>query len=318
MPRSGHTAVLLALTLPGVGCGANPQAPPSVTDRPAERASRPVQEAPDVAGQWDVVSFEGYRPQRLNGTTRAAFADFGANGVRLRIECNHSGRAGRVVGGRFRPSPNNDGIQTVMGCGAEREARDSRFFAFFDRSPTIERVGSDRIRLRAGGTELILERPALRRLENVPTPAEMRGAWRMVEVTRYLAGDGYTGSGLSDVPGRILIADGRISYSRCPQYGVAFKLSVAGRLTKTGGVELPAAPRQCRELRATLAAPMMPALWDVVRLLHADPAIERAGEDTLLLSTDEVGLLITKAPCQSLDQSDDHSTSTISECASPA
>lgn len=191
------------------------------------------------------------------------------------------------------------------------------FFAFFDKPSTIERLGVDRLRLRADGAELILERPALRRVENVPTPAGMRGSWRMVEMTRYLAGGGHTGSGLSDVPGRIVIADGRMGYSRCPQYGLSFRLSEAGRLVKTAGAALPSVARECRELSAPPVAPMMPALWDVLRLLHADPAIERAGEDLMLLSTDEFGLLVTKAPCRSLDQSDDHRSSTVSDCASP-
>lgn len=316
--RSGRTASLLALTLLGSGCGANPQASSPGFGGVAGQVSPSELEAPDMAGQWDIVSFEGHRPQRLNGTVRAAFADFDELGVRLRIECNYSGRAGKVAGGRFRPASKNDGMQTEMGCGAEREARDSRFFSFFNKSPTIERVRPDRVRLRAEGAELILERPALRRLGNIPTPAEMRGSWRLSEITRYQPGGGYTGSGLSEVPGRIVIADGRISYNRCPRYDLTFRMSEAGRLVKTGGGVPPAAPRECPELSAAPAAPMMPAPWDVLRLLHADPAIERAGEDVLLLSTDEIGLLITRAPCRSLDQSDDHRSSDDGNCASPS
>jgi len=141
----------------------------------------------------------------------------------------------------------------------------------------------------------------------------------MLEMTHYQPGGGYMGTGLSDVPGRILIADGRISYSRCLQYGVAFfRIDVAGRLTKTGGAKLPAAPRQCRELSAPPDVPTLPALWDLMRLLHGSPAIERTGEASLLLSTDELGLLITKAPCHNLVQSDDHRTSTGRDCASKA
>lgn len=280
----------------GGACGANPQPSSQTSDKLAGQAPRPVQEAMSIAGQWDVVSFEGYRPQRLTGTVRAAFADFDERGVRLRIECNYSGRAGRVEGGRFRYAPEDAEIQTLMGCGTESQARDSRFFAFFEKSPAIGRVGADRLRLFADGAELILERPALRRLEYVPSPSEMRGTWRLLQMARYQPGSGYTGTGLSDVPGRILIRDGGISYSRCPRYGVEFRIDAAGRLIKTGDAKLPTAPRGCRELSAPPAAPMLPALWDVLRLLHSDPAIERAGEDTLLLSTDELGLLITKAP----------------------
>lgn len=316
MRRARRGPLLFALTSLGVACSWSPQTSSPSTDPRAEQAS-PVQDTADIAGQWDVVSFENHRPQRLSGTTRAAFADFDKGGVRLRIECNYSSRAGRVDGGRFRPAPNDDGIQTQMGCGTEREARDSRFFAFFGKSPTIERIGVDRLRLRADSTELFLERPALRRLANAPTPAEMQGSWRMLELTRYLPGGGHSGGGLSDVPGRIVIADGRMSYNRCPQYGVAFRIGEDGRLIKTGGGDLPAAPRECGILSAQPGAPLMPIMWDVLRLLHANPAVERADKNTLLLSTEDVGLLITTAPCRSLEQSEDHKSSTVRDCASP-
>jgi hypothetical protein len=46
-----------------------------------------------------------------------------------------------------------------MGCDPERQARESRYFAFFDRSPTIEKLPDGRLRLRADESELILERP---------------------------------------------------------------------------------------------------------------------------------------------------------------
>jgi hypothetical protein len=44
----------------------------------------------DVLGQWDVVSFEGYKPVRMHGAIRAAIADFDGQSVSLRIECNSS------------------------------------------------------------------------------------------------------------------------------------------------------------------------------------------------------------------------------------
>jgi hypothetical protein len=62
----------------------------------------PVQNSAEIAGAWDVASFEGYEPRRLSETNRAAFADFGLAGVGLRIECNYSGRSGTVTGGPLR------------------------------------------------------------------------------------------------------------------------------------------------------------------------------------------------------------------------
>lgn len=316
MRRSARIALPLTATFFGMGCGANPQVSPPDFDKPVEQASSPVQAA-DMAGQWDVASFDGHRPQRLRGTLRSAFADFGKDGVGLRMECNYSGRAGTVADGRFVPVRDDDGGQTVMSCGPESNAREGRYFSFFDKPSTIERLDPDRVRLVSDGTELILERPALRRLGNVPTPAQMQGKWRMVELTRYLPGGGYAGGGMSDVPGRIVIADGRASYSRCLRYAVAFRMSDAGRLEKTGGIAPPAKPTDCRELAGPPGAPMMSEPAEVLRLLHAGPAVERVGDDTLLLSTKDLGLLVTNAPCRSREQSDDHKTFTTVDCASP-
>ncbi|HZF43705.1 MAG TPA: hypothetical protein VEZ48_09885 [Sphingomonadaceae bacterium] len=264
-----------------------------------------------------MVSFEGYQPQRLSGTRRAAFADFGERRVSLRMECNYSGRAGTIKNGRFVASDSRDEIQTVMGCGPEREGRDSRYFSFFEKTPTVERVGPDRILLRTGGSELVLERPAVRRLSFVPAPAELQGKWRMLEVFRNTPGGGYTGIGLSEVPGRIVISGGRLFYSRCPQYGVKFRLTGNGRLAETGGGGAPTNPHDCRELRDGNPVVDLPAAVDVLRILHASPAVEKTSGSSLLLSTSDFGLLITKASCESTEQSDDQRTSTVRDCASP-
>jgi hypothetical protein len=281
-----------------------------------EATGAPVQDGAAIAGAWDVARFEGHEPRRLSGTVRAAFADFRADGVSLRIECNYSGRPGAVRDGRFVAMP-GDAMQTAMGCGAEREARDERFFSFFSKSPTIEQLGPDRLRLRAGGTELILERPALRRLRFVPPPAEIQGTWRMLEITRYIPAGGYTGSGLSEVPGRIVISGDRIGYSRCPQYHASFRWGEGGRLEKIGGTAPPQGFRDCVELAGPGPGYELPAPADVLALLHASPLVERTPEGALLISTETTGLLITKAPCEDREQSRDGRSVKIIDCASP-
>jgi heat shock protein HslJ len=281
------------------------------------QAPAPVADLSSTAGEWDVVSFEGYRPHRLSGTERAAIADFAENGVRLRIECNHSGRAGRISSGRFVAGDNSAAVQTVMSCGPERNARESRYFTFFEKNPTVEQLGRDRLRLRAGAAELILARPAIHRLSFVPTLSQLQGKWRMLELTRYLPGGGHTGGGLSEVPGRIVFSGDRLFYSRCPQLAVSFRLDEGGMVEKTGGAAPPAGETDCRELSGPAAAPRQPTLGDVLRILHADPAVEWVDEDKLLISTDRLGLLVTKAPCERLEQSHDHRRSRVSDCASP-
>jgi hypothetical protein len=296
-------------------CAAGPdEAAPPVQVAATETAS-PVLDTAAIASAWDVARFEGYEPKRLSGTVRAAFADFRPDGVSLRIECNYSGRAGTVRDGRFVASP-DDGIQTAMGCGAEREARDERFFSFFSKNPTIERLGPDRLRLRAGETELILERPALRRLRFVPTPAEIQGTWRMLEITRYMPAGGYTGSGLSEIPGRVVISGDRIGYSRCSQYDAAYRWE-GGRLEKTGGTAPPQGFRDCRELAGPGQGYELPAPADVLALLHASPLVERTPEGGLLVSTDRLSLLLTKAPCEDRQQSADGRSVKVTDCASP-
>jgi hypothetical protein len=255
-----------------------------------------VESISQIEGQWDVVSFEGYRPQRLIGSGRAAYADFGPNGVSLRIECNHSGRGGTVRAGRFVPAENDLAIQTQMACGPEREARDSSYFAFFSRSPTVELLSDGRLRVRADETELILERSAKRRLAYLPTPSELQGEWRMMELTHYVPEGGSAGIGLSEMPGRVVFSDNTARYSRCPQHDLQFRFSDEGILVKTGGSELPAEPSGCPDLGEAPRAAMMPVPWDALRVLHSNPMVEKSGDDQLLVSTERLGLLLTRAP----------------------
>ncbi|MBO6768170.1 MAG: hypothetical protein JJ901_07675 [Erythrobacter sp.] len=256
----------------------------------------PVASSREIDGKWDIVSFDDYEPARLRGATRVAFADFGDSGVSLRIECNYSGAAGLVVDGRFEPRP-DEGIQTAMGCGEEREARDAALFGFFRTSPTVERLPDGKLLLKANGKELLLQRPDERRLEFLPRPAELEGNWRMVGVTRYLDGNGYAGIGLSDVPGRVRFADGRASYTGCVQYDFAYSYSEEGRLLKTSGPAVPSTPTDCNELgEKRQGSAEMPVQWDALRVLHASPLVEWAGPEEILISTDSIGLVLSRAP----------------------
>jgi heat shock protein HslJ len=252
----------------------------------------------------------------MSGTTRAAYADFGRGGVALRIECNYSGREGTVRDGRFIAVPRQETASTAMGCGPEREAREGRLFDFFQRNPLIERTGDDGLRLTADGRELLLERPARRRLAFVPTQAELQGRWRLLELTRYEPGGGYSGIGLSETPGRLVIEGDRLFHSRCPQHALRFRYDESGRLRNAGGPSSRREMGDCAALPARRDGPALPTPADALRLLQDEPAVERSGDD-LLLSTERYGLLITRAPCRSQSQSADHKTITVEDCASP-
>lgn len=256
----------------------------------------PISPSADVAGQWDVVGFEGYRPRRLSGTGRAAYADFGTNGVALRMECNYTGRSGRVIDGRFVADPADDRVQTQMGCGTERGPRETRYFGFFDRSPSIEFVTVDRLRLRAGQDELILERPSVRRLSYLASSTELQGEWEMLEVSWFPPGGGVAGIGLSEGLNGIVVEGDRLRVLGCPEVDLTFRYTEEGQLQKSGGVTLPAGPIACPGLSDTADGPALPKASDAIRLLHADPLVEKAGEGTLTLSNGEYAVLVRRRP----------------------
>lgn len=322
--KSGSGAMLPALSLILCAACSAPGEPSSPT--PADSTSDPSRSGPitdgsAIAGLWDVASFGGYEPAfRLIEGNHAAFADFYDGGVRLRMECNYSGEAGELEDGRFASANPDDPsfTTTSMACGDDGAMeRERAFFIFFRQHPTVEWQGSDRLRLVADGTELILDRPERRRLAHVPPPGELQGKWRMVGLTRYLPHGGYSGGGLHEVPGRIAISGDRLEYTRCPQFALDFALE-DGRLVKRGGRQTPGDAAQCAELQDGYEPhPDQPRLWDVMRVLHGNPAVERSGEGTITLSTDEFAVTITQQPCRSQWMSDDHTRTEIRDCASP-
>ncbi len=286
-------AVLAASSLTACGTATiGPQAGPrAMQSEPAATAAISIA---DILGQWDVVSFEGYEPVRMHGSTRSAIADFYEEGVQLRIECNtsRSGGATAVLNGRL-VGGHGLGMQTEMGCGKEREDRDRRYFSFFDGSPTVERLPNGRLRLVSDGSVLILERPEQRRLASVPDLAKLTGQWRLDGLTRYGRHGGYSGIGLSDVPGRIIIEGNRISYDRCPAYDLTFSYSSDGRLMKTGGSSLPEKPL-CPALNyPDYEAPALPSAMEILPLLHSNPWVEDVGNGQLLIANERLGLLLT-------------------------
>ena len=133
----------------------------------------------DIEGQWDIVSFNGYRPRRLDSDGgRHAFVDFTDDRVGFAIECNYSGiETARIENSRLVRVAGDD-MQTAMGCGPERERRDNDFFAFLRNGPTIARRGADDLVLERGDVILELQRANVRQRENAVTSlAELDGAW---------------------------------------------------------------------------------------------------------------------------------------------
>ena len=310
------TALVFAC-IPAVQKGEAEEGDLPATEGTMAPAAVPVTDSREIEGKWDIVRFDDYEPALLDGATRVAFADFSDRGVALRIECNYSGATGVVVDGRFRPE-SGTAFQTEMGCDTVREARDTALFSFFRKSPSVERLADGKILLRADGKELLLQRPDERRLDFLPRPEELAGEWRLIGVTRYLEGNGWAGIGLTDVPGRVVLTDTKVSYTRCPQYDFGYRYTEEGRLLKTSGPAVPATPTSCAELsEPQRGSADMPTQWDAMSVLHASPLIEWAGEEEILLSTDRIGLVLSRAPCRRIEQPDDHSETNEVDCASP-
>lgn len=279
-----------------VGCGSSsiqPQQEVPPAQAQVAPGAAPIASSAEILGEWDVVSFEGYEPARMHDSTRAAYADFTERGVRLRIECNISGANGFVRNGKFVPQPGVR-FQTEMGCGPERESRDERYFSFFDKAPTVERLASGMLKLIAGDTVLILERPERRRLANIPERDSLTGSWRMEALTRYESGGGYSGIGLAEVPGRLVIEGNRLTYGPCPQYALTFDFTADGRLAKTGGAEIPEQP-DCPALNyPDYDAPALPSAMLIPGLLHSSPWLEKVGPGRILVANERLGLLLVR------------------------
>jgi hypothetical protein len=247
--------------------------PAAVAAPPAPPEPLPLADAASIAGKWDVVSFEGYRPRRLSGTQRAAYADFSERGVGLRMECNYSGRAGTIRDGKFVASEADDGAQTVMSCGRERDAREAASSPSstrcYDRAhrpgPAPPALRSHRAHPGAAGGP-----PP----QYVPTPAELEGRWRLLEVTHYMPAAAIRHRAVRSArPGR--------RFRRPPflQPVPAIRPDLPRRPGREAGENRRdrAARRaaDCRELAEPAPGRELPSQWDVLRLLHDNPLVEK-------------------------------------------
>lgn len=319
MKHASLTCAAMALIL--AGCAATePSAEPAseATAAPAEviePSAIPVMALSEIAGEWQVVEFDGYRPARVTHPKPAAFATFGPGGVGLRIECNWSGAPGTIKDGHFvppaKPEPQ---AQTAMGCGKEREDRDARYFAFFTQSPSIERIANGRLRLVANGTVLILERPEAIRLETLPKIGDLTGEWR-AEQFQLINHEGMRGVGLSEMQSRIVITPGSLAMSNCPAGAVAIAYTPDGRLTRTGGADAAQVRSACDQFAK--GAYSMPGLEPtrIAEVLAGSPKVYWGDKDRLTLQTDDgLALDLTREPCLRLNQSDDHKTNSLDPC----
>ncbi len=289
-----RNAVPALLTLLAAGCAAQQALPPAplVAAEPVPQQQTPsprtVESLAELAGEWDIVSFDGHSPPRLDGDgQRHAYVDIAEKGMRFSISCNHSGMAGRIEAGVLHPAQPDDGMQTAMGCGAEREARDASFFKFFRARPQVRLLPDGRLRMTAPGHELLLERSSVRRLAMGPALAEITGTWRVVSVMRFVGG-GHHGWGAMFAPGRVRIENGMLSYSRCPAASVRFSYTSDFVLRREDGGQ-PVATAPCSGVKPapTEVEPMLAAL------LGQSPEAERVNRDRFILRSRDYAVVLT-------------------------
>lgn len=272
-------------------CAGPATRPSDGDDRSSARPATTPAALSDVAGEWDVVSFDAHRPARLDEDgKRQAYLGIDSGGLRFAIGCNHSSMKGRIDAGVLLAAPDDDAVQTAMGCGAERERRDAAFFRFFRTRPSVALLPDGRLRLRTAAHDLVLERAAVRRLAGGPALSALTGTWRVVGFTRYVGG-GHRGWGAMYAPGRVRIDPDRLSYDRCPAATtrVAYTPDFVFRRADGGG---PAARLDC--------GPVRPAPTEVEAMLGAllgqSPEAERVGDRRYILrSRDYTVVLATKA-----------------------
>jgi hypothetical protein len=267
MKRASIIAAMMMLA--ATSCSANRQPEP-------RDAGRIVTSLGEIAGPWDIASFAGYQPTRLGADgLRRAYVDIGPLGLSYTIECNYSGNAAHIdEGGILHDDSDGSRLQTLMGCGPEREARDAALFGFFASSPKVIWIEGGRVRVSANGTDLILERPQSRRLANIPAFQEISGRWVPRMASRTLEGNGHEGWGFQE-PGLLTIRGNELTYSGCEGATFSFDYGADARIRLIGPGEADCGTDTSERM--------------LLSVLRNDPLVERtAGGGIALTAGNEV------------------------------
>ena len=256
-----------------VACSRNVETSPGKTGRVVTTLS-------EIAGPWDIASFNGYSPVRLHEGIRRAYVDVGATGLSYVIGCNYSGNRARIDDSGILHKVDQQ-PQTLIECGPEGDARDAAFFGFFASRPKVTWTEGGRLRLFAGRTELILERPEMRRLANIPRLAEMVGSWTPQEALHLLNGNGYGGRSFQGAY-PLTITRNTITYPGCGGASFRFDYTRDARM-------------RISEARAKDECWFNDPDTVLLRVLRSGPLVERdaggglaltAGDDVITLKAD--------------------------------
>ncbi len=242
----------------------------------ADEVSRavPVSSLDDIEGFWHVSRFEDYEPgwQDYSGW-RNASVHIDDGRLSYAVGCNRSGNPARIEGGVLKDTGDGSRMQTLIGCGEEREARDTRFFRFFASNPAVMKVGEGKLRIANGETELILLDEARHLAENGASISEIEGRW-VPQSGEEFSGWGMSGATIGDDPGILTIGKNKLEWSKCP------KASVVGKYTP--------GHRFIRDEKSVAncsfaSSPAMPTSDIVTTVMHGNPAFIRTGPDRIAM-----------------------------------
>jgi hypothetical protein len=167
-------------------------------------------------------------------------------------------------------------MSTLIGCG-DSEIGDRDFYAFFATKPVVSWLGEGRVRVANGRTELILERPELRRRADPPKPREIQGRW-VPQFVDIFKGSGMSGFTMEEPRGVVTISANAIRWSGCPEAAVAVIYSADLRLERrsgpSGNCKLGEGPGQDGAAR-------------LMRIMRSSPSVERTGHHRMVLFTDD-------------------------------
>ena len=272
MCKISCTILLLAL----VACKGAPEREDNAAATLWSKSTRIVTSLQEIEGFWLIERFEDFEPSWRNDTPwRSAYVQIGDSYLTYSVGCNQSGNPAFLGrDGILQDTGDGSRMQTLEGCGNAREARDSRFFAFFGSNAQIQEFDEDRVLLRSADRELILIRPERWRQIHKPELAEIEGRWVPQMSTTY---DGWEseGFGFGDDSGVVTIDRKHVIWSSCPNLPIPIRWTSDGRLAAQTSFDVSDCPVVTR---TTDDGPSV-----IMDILAANPAVIRTGLDRIVL-----------------------------------
>jgi len=238
----------------------------------------------EIAGDWDVVSFNDFQPIRLNYEgKRNAYVNISDKFIGLRMTCNYSGIAALLTDdGRLvkNPEGSNAGM-TAMGCPNAQREKD--FMAMMYDSPLVEILPNGRLRLSTKQHEVIIERSETRRLANAPMALdEITGEWH---VAFYRGRDFWKGSRYAKKT--VSITNEKIQYGDCSPSVGRPRLAENAILYSAPIRPLPEEGNESCKAKTDIES-------KIIHLLQIAPEVEWTMLRDLRLATDREVVVLTK------------------------